>query len=206
MNCRTSCNVCCPVCPTFAATACLPAGSRTCCACATARSTSSFRLAIMRSATSATYSACFSTTVSALAFTQKQELPITYIHVNCLLTNTLSHHSHWPDVFNYEKPPSDNPYFDESEQGIECSCPPECQQLDYSIQISAKTGQPDPELIELDVHFEQATMVQYRTSLVFDWMDLMGNTPSCNLLVLIYCLNGNQKIHLEYMFSPNVQL
>lgn len=77
-------------------------------------------------------------------------------------------------MFNYEKPPKNNPYFDESEEGMECSCPPECQQLEYSIQISAKTGPTDGEMIELDVHFEQATMVQYRTSLVFDWMDLMG--------------------------------
>lgn len=79
------------------------------------------------------------------------------------------------DVLNYEKPPANNPYFDASEAGMECSCPPECQQLDYSVQISAKAGPADAaERIELDVHFEQATMVQYRTSLVFDWMDLMG--------------------------------
>lgn len=29
-------------------------------------------------------------------------------------------------------------------------------------------------LITVDVHFQQSTMVKYRTSVVFGWLDLMG--------------------------------
>lgn len=48
-------------------------------------------------------------------------------------------------------------------------------------------------LITLDVHFQQASMVKYRTDIVFDWLDLIGKTncflplyyPECLRLILI---------------------
>jgi len=30
------------------------------------------------------------------------------------------------------------------------------------------------DVIIVDVHFQQSTMVKYRTNLEFDWLDLMG--------------------------------
>lgn len=33
--------------------------------------------------------------------------------------------------------------------------------------------------ITVDIHFQQSTMVKYRTSVVFDWLDLMGLYENC---------------------------
>lgn len=38
--------------------------------------------------------------------------------------------------FNYEKPPEDNQYFPDKEDGLECKCLPECERIDYDVEIS----------------------------------------------------------------------
>lgn len=43
-------------------------------------------------------------------------------------------------------------------------------------------------LITLDVHFQQASMVKYRTDIVFDWLDLIGKTNCFLPLYVPECL------------------
>lgn len=40
------------------------------------------------------------------------------------------------DVFNYEKPPDGNPFFNDADEGMECPCLPECNRVDYAIEVS----------------------------------------------------------------------
>lgn len=40
------------------------------------------------------------------------------------------------DVFNYEKPPDGNPFFSDEVEGMTCACLPECNRVDYAIEIS----------------------------------------------------------------------
>lgn len=41
------------------------------------------------------------------------------------------------DVFNFQKPKKSNQYFDDSEEGIECPCFPECNRVDYAVEVAA---------------------------------------------------------------------
>lgn len=40
------------------------------------------------------------------------------------------------DVFNYEKPPNGNPFFNDEDEGMTCPCLPECNRVDYALEIS----------------------------------------------------------------------
>lgn len=61
-----------------------------------------------------------------------------------------------------------------------CNCLTECDTLEFYVEISPITvgrrwtSFVNDESIMLDVHFQQASMVKYRTALVFDWVDLLG--------------------------------
>lgn len=44
----------------------------------------------------------------------------------------------------------------------------------YKYNIINFSGSYNITQILLDIHFQQANMVRYRTSVVFDWIDLMG--------------------------------
>ena len=79
------------------------------------------------------------------------------------------------EIFNAEKPLEKNPYFDENEDGIECSCLPECSRIDYSIEISPIYDERKiaKEFVVFDVHFASSTMMKYRTDVTFSSMDLL---------------------------------
>jgi hypothetical protein len=69
-------------------------------------------------------SACGKTMVKELFATQN----IYYLVINFTA---------FVDIFNYEKPPSNNPYFDDESLGMTCPCLPECHRVDYSIEITS---------------------------------------------------------------------
>lgn len=43
-------------------------------------------------------------------------------------------------LFNYERPPSGNPYFSDDEEGLQCVCLPECESIDYGLDVSPIQG------------------------------------------------------------------
>lgn len=77
-----------------------------------------------------------------------------------------------------------------------CDCLPECHRVDFNIEVSPIalsykfyyiTGlnfnaqfspfhrDIDKNTILIDIHFQYATMVKYRTDVLFGWLDLTGN-------------------------------
>lgn len=78
------------------------------------------------------------------------------------------------DIFNYEKPPAGNPYFNDDEEGMVCSCLPECHRVDYAIEVSPNALSIGDNMT-LDFHYQSSTIVKYRTDVTFGWLDLMGN-------------------------------
>lgn len=42
----------------------------------------------------------------------------------------------YDSIFNYQKPPEGNQYFSDKEDGLECNCLPECERIDYDVEIS----------------------------------------------------------------------
>ncbi|KAG5683041.1 hypothetical protein PVAND_012348 [Polypedilum vanderplanki] len=76
------------------------------------------------------------------------------------------------DIFNYEKPPSINPYFNDAIDGMVCGCLPECHRVDYSIEITSNILSVNDNMT-LDLHYQSANIVKYRTDITFGWLDLM---------------------------------
>ncbi|KAL7030541.1 hypothetical protein ACKWTF_006702 [Chironomus riparius] len=76
------------------------------------------------------------------------------------------------DVFNYEKPSSNNPYFDNDSEGMQCPCLPECHRIDYSIEITSNILSVSDNMT-IDLHYQSANIVKYRTDVTFGWLDLM---------------------------------
>ncbi|KAJ4450936.1 hypothetical protein ANN_02371 [Periplaneta americana] len=80
------------------------------------------------------------------------------------------------DVFNYEMPDDDNPFFDDEQDGMQCSCAADCERLEYTseIYVTPMTGstRASEDYVQLDIHFKQPAMVKYRTDVVFGWLDL----------------------------------
>ncbi|KAJ6635968.1 Pickpocket protein 19 [Pseudolycoriella hygida] len=78
-------------------------------------------------------------------------------------------------LFNYERPPAGNQYFSDEEEGIICDCLPECESIDYGFNVSPikRVTNDIDDAITVDIHFQQSTMVKYRTDVDFDWLDLM---------------------------------
>lgn len=76
------------------------------------------------------------------------------------------------DVFNFEKPKKGNPFFDDSEEGMECPCFPECNRVDYAIEITANVIDLGDNMT-IDFHYQSANIVKYRTDLTFGALDLM---------------------------------
>ncbi|XP_055708978.1 uncharacterized protein LOC129805229 [Phlebotomus papatasi] len=78
------------------------------------------------------------------------------------------------DIFNYEKPPIENEYFDVNEEGIICPCLPECSRIDYSVELFENLGmETGNDSVALDINFKSSTMLRYRTDVTFGWLDLM---------------------------------
>ncbi|GFG37849.1 hypothetical protein Cfor_04939 [Coptotermes formosanus] len=96
-------------------------------------------------------------------------LDSTYMHCNCT-----PYFYPTEDVFNYEKPEKDNPYFDDGQSGMVCQCQADCDRTEYTSEFYVtQGGSVDAEdQILLDVHFKHPTVVLYRTDVVFGWLDL----------------------------------
>jgi amiloride-sensitive sodium channel len=79
------------------------------------------------------------------------------------------------EVLNAEKPLSKNPYFDDNEDGIECSCLPECSRIEYSLGMNPIYDEIPLEdnLVQLNVHYGSFTMMKYRTDVCYSWLDLI---------------------------------
>lgn len=82
------------------------------------------------------------------------------------------------DEFRFEHQPGIEKYMRNNYHGMECNCLPNCQELNYITDVRPKFIPPDmrqtENSAELSLHFRSKTMVVYRTSLVFGWIDLMG--------------------------------
>lgn len=94
------------------------------------------------------------------------------------------------EIFNAEKVP-ENPFFDANEEGIECSCLPECSRIEYSIIMSPIYDEKEigDENVKIDIHYASSYLMKYRTDVTFGWMDLvvgfggiMGLFFGCSLL------------------------
>uniref|UniRef100_A0A336LTZ8 CSON001499 protein n=1 Tax=Culicoides sonorensis TaxID=179676 RepID=A0A336LTZ8_CULSO len=79
-------------------------------------------------------------------------------------------------IMNYQKPPPGNPFFNDDEEGITCNCWQECARVEYAVDVAPNMlSESDPGKIIFDVHYQRATIVKYRTDVVFGWMDLMDS-------------------------------
>lgn len=78
------------------------------------------------------------------------------------------------EIFNAEKVPKSE-YFDQNEDGIECSCLPECSRIEYGVTLSPIYDEQaiSEEFVKIDVHYTKPTMMKYRTDVTFGWMDLV---------------------------------
>lgn len=78
------------------------------------------------------------------------------------------------EIFNDEKV-LNNEYFDENEQGIECSCLPECSRIEYAVTMSPIYDMKaiNEEFVKIDVHYASPIMMKYRTDVTFSWLDLV---------------------------------
>lgn len=57
--------------------------------------------------------------------------------------------------------------------------------------VSGSVEEKLSDRITLDVHFRLATMVRYRTGLVYDWMDLLGKWMFSNYCIYLSMKNYN---------------
>ncbi len=76
-------------------------------------------------------------------------------------------------IFNTEKAPQSQ--FFEDEEGIECSCLPECSRIQYSITMGPIYDEPaigDYD-VKIDIHYKSKSMLKYRTDVTFGWIDLV---------------------------------
>lgn len=95
------------------------------------------------------------------------------------------------EIFNAEKVPKSE-FFDENEDGIECSCLPECSRIEYAVTMNPIYDDhsiDSEDFVKIDVHYASATMMKYRTDVTFGWMDLvvgfggiMGLFFGCSIL------------------------
>lgn len=79
------------------------------------------------------------------------------------------------DLLNAEKPLTFNEFFSESDEGIECSCLPECSRIDYKIEINPIYDEKSigDNFVLVDVHYANPSMMKYRTDVTFSDMDLL---------------------------------
>lgn len=79
------------------------------------------------------------------------------------------------DMLNAEKPLSVNQFFDENEEGIQCSCLPQCSRIDYKIEMNPIYDEKliGGNYVLIDVYYASASMLKYRTNVTFSDMDLL---------------------------------
>lgn len=84
------------------------------------------------------------------------------------------------DVFSYMKKPGEEKYVTSNVEGMLCKCFRNCYSLNYITEVRSSYLPVDVRqnvsYVEFDVHFRYDTMMVYRTSLVFTWVDLMGKS------------------------------
>ncbi|XP_023701694.1 pickpocket protein 19 [Cryptotermes secundus] len=115
----------------------------------------------------------------------------TYLYCNCT-----PYFFPTEDVYNYEKPEKDNPFFDDGQQGMVCKCQADCDRIEYTSEFYVTQGvivsvtrymatvgtnhtvplyrglSGAEDQVLLDIHFKHPTVVLYRTDVVFGWLDL----------------------------------
>lgn len=79
------------------------------------------------------------------------------------------------DLVNALKPTEKNAFFDENEEGMECSCLPECSRVSYDYELSAIYDEEkvSSDQVLIDVFYEGPEMMKYRTEVTFSGMDLL---------------------------------
>lgn len=93
------------------------------------------------------------------------------------LLNACATHSH-TDKLLYSYQPGEERFVRNNYEGMVCKCFRNCYSLNYINDVRPSFLPPEvlgnSSYVDLDVHFRFETMMVYRTSLVFGWVDLMG--------------------------------
>lgn len=86
------------------------------------------------------------------------------------------------DYFRFTHQPGEEHYVRSDYEGMKCKCFRNCYSLNYVTDVRPSYLpaylRDNKTYVDLDVHFRFETMMVYRTSLVFGWVDLMGNYNS----------------------------
>ncbi|PSN30177.1 hypothetical protein C0J52_24179 [Blattella germanica] len=108
------------------------------------------------------------------------------------------------DIFNYEKPEAANPFFDDDQEGMSCHCPEDCNHMEYTTDlhvISLMNANTEPDdSVTLVVHFSQPTLMQYRTDVVFGWLDLTVSLGGIAGLFLGFSLLSGAELIYYFTF------
>ena len=82
------------------------------------------------------------------------------------------------DNFRFTHQPGAEDYLRNNFKGMVCNCFRNCYSLNYVTDVRPsflpRYIRENQTYVDLDVHFRFETMMVYRTSLVFGWVDLMG--------------------------------
>lgn len=82
------------------------------------------------------------------------------------------------DKLRYSHQPGEVGYVRNSNDGMVCKCFRNCYSLNYINDVRPAFLPQDvygnSSYVDLDVHYRFETIMVYRTSLVFGWVDLMG--------------------------------
>lgn len=97
-------------------------------------------------------------------------------------------------------------------EGMVCECFRNCYSLNYMADARPSFLSPETRgnrsYVDLDIHFRFETMLVYRTSLVFGWVDLMGELvvwiALCSLVnckAMVFCWFQSLLVALLDCFS-----
>lgn len=79
------------------------------------------------------------------------------------------------NILNAYLPSTQNAFFPDDAEGMQCDCLPECSRVTYNVDVQPIYDEKPigKDQVLLNVHFEKTTMIKYRTDVTFSWMDLM---------------------------------
>lgn len=83
-----------------------------------------------------------------------------------------------PDKLLYSHQPGEERFVRNNREGMVCKCFRNCYSLNFVSDVRPSFLPAEivgnSSYVDLDIHFRFDTLMVYRTSLVFGWVDLMG--------------------------------
>lgn len=104
------------------------------------------------------------------------------------------------DFLNAYIPSTKNAFFPDDAEGMECNCLPECSRVTYNVDVQPIYDEKHigKDQVLLNVQYEKATMIKYRTDVTFSWMDLMvGFGGIVSLFLGMSLLSGVEIIYFS---------